>query len=65
MHAYRTRQRWRSAFLAMVTVRITIYGNADVCQKWQGAPKGEEPTLIGTGADGVHCIYRESDITRR
>ncbi|PZG01734.1 pectate lyase [Micromonospora deserti] len=45
--------------------RITIYGDADVCQKWEGAPKGEEPTLIGTGADGVHCIYRESDITRR
>jgi hypothetical protein len=45
--------------------RITIYGDADVCLKYRGVPKGSEPTLIGSGADGVNCIYSPSDITYR
>jgi hypothetical protein len=45
--------------------RITVYGEATVCEKYRGVPKGSEPTKIGEGADGVNCIYRESDITYR
>jgi hypothetical protein len=45
--------------------RITVYGEATICEKYRGVPKGSEPTKIGEGADGVNCIYRESDITYR
>lgn len=44
---------------------ITVYGNVTICQKWKGVPKGDEPDLIGSGPDGVNCLYSESDITRR
>ncbi|MEV0730940.1 pectate lyase [Polymorphospora sp. NPDC050346] len=44
---------------------ITVYGNTVICEKYRGVPKGSEPTKIGEGADGVNCIYNESDITRR
>ncbi|NUT09145.1 MAG: pectate lyase [Nonomuraea sp.] len=43
--------------------RITVYGNATICVKYKGVPKGSEPTKIGEGADGVNCIYSPSDIT--
>ena len=45
--------------------RITIYGDADVCLKYRGVSSGSEPVLIGSGADGVNCIYSPSDITYR
>jgi hypothetical protein len=45
--------------------RITVYGSATICEKYRGVPKGEEPTKIGEGADGVNCIYSPSDITYR
>nr|MDT0662018.1 pectate lyase [Micromonospora sp. DSM 115978] len=45
--------------------RITVYGSTTVCQKWRGVSSGSEPTLIGSGADGVNCIYNASDITYR
>jgi hypothetical protein len=45
--------------------RITIYGDAAVCQKYRGVASGSEPVLIGEGADGVNCIYNSSDITYR
>jgi hypothetical protein len=45
--------------------RITIYGDAVVCQKYRGVASGSEPVLIGDGADGVNRIYNSSDITYR
>jgi hypothetical protein len=45
--------------------RITVYGDAVICEKYRGVPSGQEPSKIGEGADGVNCIYRESDITYR
>jgi hypothetical protein len=32
--------------------RITVYGSATICEKYQGVPKGSEPRKIGEGADG-------------
>jgi len=43
--------------------RITVYGTATICDKYNGAPKGSEPTHVGSGADGVNCFYSASDIT--
>jgi hypothetical protein len=49
--------------------RITILNDSShstrICVKYKGVPKGSEPTEIGSGADGVNCIYSESDITWR
>ncbi|RNL99067.1 DUF1080 domain-containing protein [Micromonospora solifontis] len=49
--------------------RITILNDPShstrICVKYKGVPKGSEPTEIGAGADGVNCIYSESDITWR
>ncbi|MBV1853172.1 pectate lyase [Catellatospora sp. NEAU-YM18] len=46
--------------------RITAYGSSTViCDKFLGAPKGSEPTHVGSGADGVNCFYSPSDITYR
>ncbi|KAB8196828.1 pectate lyase [Nonomuraea phyllanthi] len=45
--------------------RITVYGSATICEKYRGVPKGQEPEKIGSGADGVNCIYSSSDITYR
>lgn len=45
--------------------RITVFGSATICQKFKGVPKGSEPPKLGDDADGVNCVYRESDITRR
>ncbi|WNV86073.1 pectate lyase [Umezawaea sp. Da 62-37] len=45
--------------------RITVYGTTSICDKYKGVPKGEEPTKIGSGADGVNCIYQPSDITQK
>ncbi|MFK4599925.1 hypothetical protein RKD30_006592 [Streptomyces pristinaespiralis] len=44
---------------------ITIHGDSgrdiDICTKYRGTTSGE-PTKIGTGADGTHCLYTSSDI---
>ncbi|WP_211370242.1 pectate lyase [Nonomuraea turkmeniaca] len=45
--------------------RITVYGSATICERYQGVPKGSEPVKLGSGPDGVHCRYSESDITYR
>ncbi len=45
--------------------RVTVYGSATICDKYLGAPKGSEPTHVGSGADGVNCFYNASDITYR
>ncbi|MEV0388428.1 pectate lyase [Nonomuraea sp. NPDC050643] len=45
--------------------RITVYGSATICEKYRGVPKGSEPEKIGSGADGVNCLYSSSDITIR
>ena len=46
---------------------ITIIGNNSmkVCDKYTGNNTGAEPVKIGTGADGVNCIFSASDITYR
>jgi pectate lyase len=36
-----------------------------ICDKYKGVPKGSEPEHIGSGADGVNCLYSASDITWR
>ncbi len=45
--------------------RITIIGNNSmaICDKFTGNNTGAEPPKIGTGADGVNCIYTAADIT--
>lgn len=47
--------------------RITVVGDSShstvICDKYQGVAKGSEPEHIGSGADGVNCIYSASDIT--
>ena len=47
--------------------QITIIGNSSmpVCNKYTGNNTGAEPPLIGSGADGVNCIYSASDISYR
>jgi hypothetical protein len=44
---------------------VTVIGkkSLDICVKFTGNSSGKEPTKIGTGPDGVNCIYNESDIT--
>jgi hypothetical protein len=46
---------------------ITVVGDSrhatKLCARYQGVPKGKEPTEIGTGPDGTHCLYQDSDIT--
>jgi hypothetical protein len=36
-----------------------------ICRKYIGNDDGDEPTQVGTGADGVNCIYSSSDIIYR
>ncbi len=36
-----------------------------ICRKYTGNDDGDEPTQVGTGADGINCIYSTSDITYR
>ncbi len=47
---------------------VTIVGDSSrkivVCEKYRGVTSGE-PTKIGSGADGVNCLYSSSDITYR
>ncbi|MBO3740890.1 pectate lyase [Actinoplanes flavus] len=45
--------------------KVTVVGkkSLDICVTFTGNSSGKEPTKIGTGADGVNCVYDESDIT--
>jgi hypothetical protein len=36
-----------------------------ICRKYTGNNTGAEPVEVGTGADGVNCVYSASDITYR
>jgi hypothetical protein len=40
-----------------------VYGSATICDKYNGVPKGSEPTHVGSGADGVNCFSSAPDIT--
>ncbi|WP_433792995.1 pectate lyase [Actinoplanes sp. CA-252034] len=44
---------------------VTVIGkkSLDICVKFTGNSSGKEPTKIGSGPDGVNCLYNESDIT--
>lgn len=44
--------------------RLTVSGNPSICDKYRGVTSGE-PTKIGSGADGVNCIYSSADIIRQ
>lgn len=43
-------------------VRIVNDSSMSICDKFTGNNTGAEPTKIGSGADGVNCIYSSSDI---
>jgi hypothetical protein len=36
-----------------------------ICRKFTGNNSGDEPTQVGTGADGTNCLYSASDLTYR
>ncbi|ONK13821.1 pectate lyase [Streptomyces sp. MP131-18] len=44
---------------------ITIVGDDEmtVCQRYIGNDEGDEPEESGSGPDGTHCLYDESDIS--
>jgi len=48
---------------------VTIVNDAGramvICRKYIGNNTGDEPTQVGTGADGTNCIYSSSDIIYR
>ncbi|GAA3620180.1 pectate lyase [Streptomyces fenghuangensis] len=48
---------------------ITITGDSKKkitpCERYQGNSSGKEPSKIGSGPDGKHCLYSASDITYR
>jgi hypothetical protein len=43
-------------------IRIVNDSSMAICDKYTGNDSGDEPVKIGTGADGVNCIYSSSDI---
>jgi hypothetical protein len=40
---------------------VASYG-VKICERYQGNDNGDEPTSLGTGPDGTHCLYQPSDI---
>ncbi|WP_037973517.1 pectate lyase [Streptomyces yerevanensis] len=45
---------------------ITIVGGEmNVCERFQGNDSGDEPTKLGSGADGTHCRYSSAGIRYR
>jgi pectate lyase len=48
---------------------ITIVNDASrsmvICRKYIGNNQGDEPTQVGTGADGTNCFYSSSDLIYR
>lgn len=46
--------------------RVFTSGSSPViCDKYTGNTSGDEPSHIGSGADGVNCIYSSSDIVKQ
>ncbi|GAA2451890.1 pectate lyase [Streptomyces macrosporus] len=47
--------------------KVTIVGDPKKritpCETYKGNSSGKEPTKVGSGPDGKHCLYSESDIT--
>jgi pectate lyase len=43
---------------------ITIDGDVDICDRFDGNDTGAEPTRVGSGPDTEFCLYSDSDITR-
>lgn len=39
-------------------------GVDDVCVTYKGNSNGDEPTESGSGPDGQHCKYSNTDITQ-
>ncbi|NGO45489.1 pectate lyase [Streptomyces sp. YC419] len=48
-----------TAELSGITV---VGGEIDICERFQGNESGDEPTKLGSGADGTHCRYSSSSI---
>jgi hypothetical protein len=44
---------------------VTIFGDIEVCDRFNGNSNGDEPTRIGRGADGRSCIVNAGDIIQR
>ena len=46
---------------------VTVVGDSSrkivICERFQGNSTGAEPPSLGTGPDGTHCRYSNSDIT--
>ena len=36
-----------------------------ICRKYNGNSSGDEPSQVGTGADGTNCVYSSSDLSYR
>ncbi|WP_306215036.1 pectate lyase [Actinoplanes sp. RD1] len=52
--------------IATITrVTLTNSSSAVVCGKYQGVPKGSEPSYLGEGWNDSNCKVSQSDITRR
>ncbi|GGM28134.1 MULTISPECIES: pectate lyase [Micromonospora] len=49
--------------------QITIVNDASrsmvICRKYNGNNSGNEPTQVGTGADGTNCLYSSADLSYR
>jgi len=45
-------------------LNIFVNGSPTICERYTGNNTGAEPPSKGTGADGVHCIYKTTDIHR-
>lgn len=43
---------------------VTVVGDKDItlCERFKGNDSGDEPTSLGSGADGTHCKYSESAV---
>ncbi|MDO0916635.1 pectate lyase [Streptomyces sp. DT2A-34] len=46
---------------------VTVVGDSarkiTICERFKGNNTGAEPSSLGTGSDGTHCLYSASDIT--
>ena len=52
-----------TAALRLVTIVGDPKKKVVPCARFKGNSSGAEPTLLGTGPDGAHCRYSDSDIT--
>jgi hypothetical protein len=52
-----------TATLSGVTITGDGGGDITVCDRFRGNDSGDEPDRTGSGADGVYCRYRGSDVT--